>query len=922
MLRELAARLSETSESDQGALLHDCPRSGLSQLAFELKTLCYDAWAADPDRTRRVLSAIILTASLSDDPDLSPLAEWAHGISAMLDARMTAAIDHFESARIGYEDRGLRLDAAETSIGAIYALAMLGRYDDAIATAAAAREVFLELGDLLAAAKIEHNLGNLYQRRDRYHEAEAALRSARTRYFESGETVRRIQTDNSLANALAHQYRFEEAIEIYESALADAERESLERTSAEIESNLGHLLLFQGRFDRALVFFERSRVRYESLSMPHQSAIADQEIADAYLELNLFPEAEATYRRVLNEFADLGLRAEHARVLVGLSRSLIAQGSRELARETITDAIMFYNSEGNAVGLAVAALSESQILLLDERFQEASDKAAKAAKALETAGFLGRALEAWWLSGEAERLAGNRFEAHAILTATLDRAAARSLPQIQLNCLTSLGLLATSANKGDAERYFRSAIAVIELIREPLPAEDLRTAFITDKMAAFTGLIGILVDSNERLEEALEFSEMARSRVLREMIGTPERTIARSTEGENHLRRKLNWLYERQNEYLLGGANDPIAASAVDREIATVEMAVLDQRRRLEIQREPESSGHGVGFSADVLRRNLGADNVLLEYVLIDGDYGAFVVTEQEIGFVARLGNESSVNRDIDLIHSAARAGRVDLVRLRSSLERLYDSLYRPLEDLIGSRRPVIVPYGGLHYVPFAALHDGLGYLIEWTEIAYAPSAAVFNHCVAGGRPMPKNPVFVGVPDEFAPRIEDEVDQLAGIFPHSRKLLGSAANLENVIAETRRSDLVHFACHGRFRHDNPLFSSLRLADGWFNVRDAYQLELERALVVLSACETGLSAVRGGEELFGLTRGFLLSGATSIVTSLWPVDDSATVGLMARFYSGIRSGEPPGVALRAAQLELLAEDPDPLVWSPWVIIGAS
>jgi CHAT domain-containing protein len=164
------------------------------------------------------------------------------------------------------------------------------------------------------------------------------------------------------------------------------------------------------------------------------------------------------------------------------------------------------------------------------------------------------------------------------------------------------------------------------------------------------------------------------------------------------------------------------------------------------------------------------------------------------------------------------------------------------------------------------------------------------------------------------------VATIAPLFGQSVRLTGEQATRDQLRRHAPQADLLHIACHGRFRSDNPYFSALHLADGWMTVHDAYELRLACTLVTLSACETGISAVAPGDDLVGLARGFLLAGAPSLLVSLWMVDDAATAELMASFYRSLLAGARPAAALRAAQCELLASRPHPFFWAPFVLIG--
>ena len=91
------------------------------------------------------------------------------------------------------------------------------------------------------------------------------------------------------------------------------------------------------------------------------------------------------------------------------------------------------------------------------------------------------------------------------------------------------------------------------------------------------------------------------------------------------------------------------------------------------------------------------------------------------------------------------------------------------------------------------------------------------------------------------------------------------------------------------------------------------------LVVMSACETGLGAIKNGEGVYGLQRAFLVAGAKSVVMSLWKVNDETTQMLMNTFYNYWLGGEDKLVAFKA-QLDLKKQYPDPYHCGAFVILG--
>lgn len=210
-------------------------------------------------------------------------------------------------------------------------------------------------------------------------------------------------------------------------------------------------------------------------------------------------------------------------------------------------------------------------------------------------------------------------------------------------------------------------------------------------------------------------------------------------------------------------------------------------------------------------------------------------------------------------------------------------------EKFIGGKNLVIVPQKVLHYIPFNALYDGESYLIGSREIVFSPSATVWQILSEKQTIKSENALLIGFANEHIPNVVQEIEALQNVFKHSQTFTGEQATFAAFAENAEKFDVLHFACHGQFRAENPLFSSLHLADGFVTVRDTCSYDLNAELVCLSACETGLSSVADGEEILGLARGFLSAGASSLVLSLWNVNDEATTRLMKKFYKELQRG---------------------------------
>jgi CHAT domain-containing protein len=255
-------------------------------------------------------------------------------------------------------------------------------------------------------------------------------------------------------------------------------------------------------------------------------------------------------------------------------------------------------------------------------------------------------------------------------------------------------------------------------------------------------------------------------------------------------------------------------------------------------------------------------------------------------------------------------------------LQELHQQLVHPLRDKLRARSLVVIPHQLLHYVPFDALYDGSRYLIDFYDVARAPSVSVLKVCREKKIQNTEQDLVLAVPDEMTPSINEEVQALRELLPKGLFFVGSEAREDKLRRYGQTAGKLHIAAHGIFRSDNPMFSSLKLGDTWLNLFDIFNLQLGAELTVLSACETGMSAVWEGDELLGLARGFLYAGTPSLLVSLWTVNDRSTAKLMRRFYEGLNRSLSKSRALQEAVMAVKAEFPHPYYWAPFVLMGRS
>lgn len=511
-------------------------------------------------------------------------------------------------------------------------------------------------------------------------------------------------------------------------------------------------------------------------------------------------------------------------------------------------------------------------------------------------------------------------EAKAEYEALLKEPAMRHNREFLWVLLYELGdLEATGGNRDAAARYLRESVELIEQQRSTINSLVGRVGYVADKQRAYARLVAILLASGAD-GEALEYVERAKSRALVDLLA------ARKTfGGDPRLQDEIKALLVELEALELAEKAEASIGSAESTAQRTI--AVTNARERL--LRLPPGLASLVSVAPvriSDIQGALAADETLLEYFQSDGELYVFVVDRERVKGL-RL-DAPDVGRGIERFrHTLEAPGNTEHERYARDL---YATLVEPVEPLIRTPKLVVVPHGVLHYLPFNALRSTSGFVIDRWSVRYLPSASAIRYIRAESQEPRRSVLALGNPDAgpAVPKLqhaEAEAVEIGGLFPRSKVLVGKEATETTFRRLAGEFGYLHIASHGRFDSESPLGSGLLLApdsdnDGLLTVDELFGLQLGAEVVVLSACETGLGRLNPGDDMVGLSRGFMYAGARSVVASLWRVDDAATLALMREFYSNL-GRLTPVEALRAAQVSVRGQYAHPFYWAAFQLTGA-
>ncbi|MFN6448246.1 MAG: CHAT domain-containing protein [Nostoc sp. DedSLP05] len=479
----------------------------------------------------------------------------------------------------------------------------------------------------------------------------------------------------------------------------------------------------------------------------------------------------------------------------------------------------------------------------------------------------------------------------------------QALPQDHADTAFNLGLAYINAKRfADAYNIFKSAIDTVEFLRgEIFSGDEVKQKLAEEWNQLYCRMVEVCLEL-KYYDQAVEYIERSKTRNLIELLA----------QGSPEIQQLQQTIVEQQHSLEVAANTEPTRLNQLrqQREGLIRQVIPLEHIRFAEIQ----------GL--------LDNRTAIVQWYIFNDCFRAFIITRQDQ--TPRIWQSAAedldalydwLNEYLETYYTKKPEWRHQLA---AKLQELADILHiNYVLDLVPDtcNAVILVPHRYLHLLPLHALplgREGENYLLDKFPggVRYAPSCQLLKFAKKREYQPQQSLFAIQDPNDNLTYTNIEVETVARYFHPTTVLKKAQATKQafsQAVANSPDVQVVHLSCHGYFDIESPVNSAIALADCVSSTSpasnrqrelpDGNTLDLEKCLtlvdifnlnlpecrlVTLSACETGVIESSTSDEYIGLASGFLKAGSSSVVSSLWSVDDFATALLMIRFYDNLPS----------------------------------
>jgi CHAT domain-containing protein len=885
-----------------------------------------------------------------------------------------AVADHLKDVRL--------LASTHYNIGRTYS--GLGKTTEAIRSCLESKRLFESVGAKRDLIYVLSDIGALYlyardYKQAKYYSEQSLAMAAAVR--NSSKPVGALPDQYGVAGALStlatlfsQDGNYSQAIEYLQKSITLYQELGAVRygfQQAENLAELGRVHKAMGDNVRALTFLNKAfeiarKLRYHDLT-----ARIINSIGLLYLEQEDYAKALGFFGQSLEAYKRSSNQTEAALVLQNVGVTHQRQGNFDQALESFRKSIE-QTGESDKDVLIAARQGMGAVYREKGEFKAALEVIDQSLSLAEQVGDQMRIAEILWRKAEVHHDLRNYADAVALSESALKIARKLGLPKLSYLTATTLGKAYIKQKKPDlALNTLVQAVEQVETMRERVTGQEQgRLLFFEKKVAAYHALIELLIEQN-KLTEALMYTERAKGRVLLDILsGGRFQSASVMAPSEKKEEQQLNQaIITINNEIRQERLKKSADAVQLEQLNAKLDAARLKYASFQDVfhAAHPEwktLTGQISALKSDDLNKLIpNQKTALLDYVVTKEWCHLFLLSNQspsrsfDLKVYPISVKEEDLKRMVNRFRQMLASRHPDFAELS---KELYDLLIKPAESqLRGISTIGIVPDGVLWELPFQALQARENYyLIEDSSIFFSPSLSVLKQLdgrrgagdrqislLAFANPLAEADSSIGLQETrngerlvALPDAETEVRSLTQFFAANRSnvFIGANADEKTFKSQAPTHSIIHCATHGVLDNNHPLYSYLLLSnadgdgvnDGLLEAREIMNLELNADLVVLSACETARGRVGAGEGMIGMSWAFFAAGCRATVVSQWKVNSASTAEWMTGFYQALRQTNDgkkiaKADALRLAMLKTMKDRRygHPFYWAGFILIGS-